>query len=112
MGLLEDLDDLFHTEGGVLAAVLGVHEARYHPVSGLLGDYPLERLAVRERADPAVLAGGQAAALSLPAFALSAPAAPQGRPLVRVPRVRAPYRGGGSRQTLGGLPAVAACGNV
>ena len=52
------------------------------------------------------------AALSLPAFALSAPAAPQGRPLVRVPRVRAPYRGGGSRQTLGGVPAVGACGGV
>ena len=45
-------------------------------------------------------------------LALSAPAAPQGRPLVRVPRVRAPYRGGGSRQTLGGVPAVAACGGV
>src|SRR5579864_6384117 len=45
-------------------------------------------------------------------LAVSAPAAPQGRPLVRVPRVRAPYRGGGSRQTLGGVPAVAACGGV
>src|SRR5579863_2398883 len=45
-------------------------------------------------------------------LALPALAAPQGRPLVRVPRVRAPNRGGGRRQTLGGVPAVAACGGV
>ena len=44
-------------------------------------------------------------------LALSGPAAPQGRPLGRVPRVPAPNRGGGGCQTLGvsrlSMPAAA-----
>src|ERR1022692_650650 len=55
--LLHDADDPLHAELGVLAAVLGVHEAGQHPVPGPVADDLLLVAAVRHDVVEGVEAG-------------------------------------------------------
>jgi hypothetical protein len=54
------VDDAFHAEPGVLAAVLGVHEAGRHPEAGPDVDDLLLRSAVGQDVEEGGEAGGQA----------------------------------------------------
>src|SRR5260221_5191447 len=61
--LLDDLDDAFHAEQGVLAVVLGVHEAGQDPVAGAVVDDELLVCAPAQDVVEGVGAGKQAALL-------------------------------------------------